>query len=269
MLNPIRILRSLYIIAIAFSIFATGAAHSQDLGPLDKALRAAGYRLYNPPRANWGPGFVFTGDVLDGKITNVREICPNLYADLEAPQSAAVLLPNFDAKDSFSFGIAIRFLKNLLGLDADLEKMQREQSISVKWSNLRETSYTDVDKWLETGEPRPIARRCRSAIEDLRARKQFEDKVFIIVRAVSPETLLYDFDSAIEVKGSASAEAWQQGKLKAEGKAEIKNRTQLETKEKLFVGYAPPVKLQEWTPSGLVSGEIIGVRGQPTALSVE
>jgi hypothetical protein len=53
-------------------------AHSQDLQPLDKALRSVGYQMYSPPRENWGPGFVFSGDIVQGRITNVREICPNI-----------------------------------------------------------------------------------------------------------------------------------------------------------------------------------------------
>jgi hypothetical protein len=268
MRNMYRIPYVVSVIAILFFIPAPGA-RAQDLGPLDKALRAAGYRLYNPPRENWGPGFVFSGDVVNGKITNVREICPNLYADLEAPRSAAVILPDFDANDSFSFGVAVNFLKGLLGLNVDVDKIQREQSISVKWKNLSEASYADMDKWLDSGEPRPIAKRCRIAIEDLRAKKQFDDRIFIIVRAVAPETLVYDFSKAVQASGSASLEAWQQGMAKAEGKADIKNQTQLETKKKLFVGYAPPFKLQDWVPTGLVSGEIVGVRAQSVDLSLE
>jgi len=165
--------------------------------------------------------------------------------------------------------MAVKFLKGFLGLNVDLEKVESERKISVKWNNLREASYADMDKWLETGEARPIVARCRAAIEDLKGKDQFKDKVFVIVRAVAPEVLVYDFGSALSGQASASAEAWQQGSVKIEGKGEIKNRTQMEFKQRLYVGYAPPVKLQDWAPTGLVSGEIVKVRGEQTSLTIE
>lgn len=244
-------------------------AQAQSLGPLEQAIRAAGYQLYNPPRENWGPGFVFTGEVVSGRIKNPREICPNLYADVEAPRSTKVLFPDFQASDSFSFGLAIKFIKGILGLDVDVGKVESERKISVKWQNLQETSYSDVDKWLESGEARPIASRCRAAIEDLKGKDQFKDRVFVIVRAVAPELLIYEFDSALSGQAGASAEVWQQGSAKIEGKGEIKNQTRLELKQRLYVGYAPPMKLQEWVPTGLVSGEVIKVRGETTNLGID
>ena len=216
-------------IALLFLALAPGA-RGQDLGPLDKALNAAGYRLYNPPRENWGPGFVFSGDVANGKITNVREICPNLYADLEAPRSVAVILPDYDANDSFSFGVAVNFLKGLLGLNVDVDKVQRERSISVKWKNLSETSYADIDKWLESGEPRPIAKLCRLAIEDLKARKQFDDRIFVMVRAVAPKRSSLTFRKPYRL---TPARQWRLGsKVRQEPKERWKLRIKLSLKQK-------------------------------------
>ena len=75
------------------------AVLAQDLGALEQALRTSGYQLYNPPRANWGPGFVFAGEVVGSQIKTVEEICPNLNGnDLGPPQEAAIAL----ASESFS-----------------------------------------------------------------------------------------------------------------------------------------------------------------------
>jgi hypothetical protein len=253
----------------ALAVATISAPSAQDLRPLEAALRDAGYQLYNPPRANWGPGFVFAGDVIRGRITNVEEICPNLYADIEAPQGAAVILPNYSAKDSFTFGLALRFLKGLIGAEADLGEVEREKSIDVKWQNLRETSYTLMDQWLEKGEPRPISKLCRLAIDDLKAKDRFNDRVFVIVRAVAPESLIYDFAAAYSAKGSASANFAEKAQAKTQGSVAGQSSTQLEIKQRLFIGYAPPVKLRSWLPSGLVSGEIVEVKGEPSNLMIE
>jgi tetratricopeptide (TPR) repeat protein len=85
---------------------SAGVATAQDLGPLKKALGE--YQPYDPPRANWGPGFVFTGEVARGRLSKIEEVCPNLYADVEAPQSAAIALPDYNAGDGISeFNIAM------------------------------------------------------------------------------------------------------------------------------------------------------------------
>jgi hypothetical protein len=266
MLNCARSLVAAYILLASAMVTTTAA---QNIEPLKEALQAAGYQLYIPPRANWGPGFVFTGDVARGRLTNVEEVCPNLYADLEAPQGAAIVLPNFNAKDSFTFGLALRFLKGLLGVDFDLDKIERERSINVRWQNLREMSYTHMDQWLENGEARPIARRCRLAVSDLLAKNQFADRVFAIVRAVAPESLIYDFSGAVNAQASTSAQLWQDAQGRAQGKAEIKNGTQLEIKQRLFVGYAPPAKLRDWLPTGQVTGDIVKVKGEASNVIIE
>jgi hypothetical protein len=253
------------IIALSYSI---EGAKAQDLSALEKALNAVGYQLYNPPRANWGPGFVFAGDIVQGRITNVREICPNLYGEIQAPQSTDILLPNYSAKDKISFGAALRFLRGAIGLNFDLEKVEQEHSVEVKWQNIRETSYTEMDKWLADGKLKPIPIQCRRAIESLQGHDAFSDRVFVIVRAVAPESLIYDFSSATSGQGSASAALLTEAQAKVQGSDGSTTATQLEIRKRLYVGYAAPVKLSEWTDPGLTSGELVKVKGQPTDLQI-
>ena len=243
------------------------AAPAQDLSPLKRALGE--YQPYDPPRANWGPGFVFAGNVAAGRISNVEELCPNLYADVEAPQSAAIALADYNASDGFSFGASLRFLKGLFGLNFDVEKIGAERTIDVKWQNLREYSYTGMDKWLETGEPRPIAKRCRLAIDELKAKNLFKDRVFVVVRAIAPTSMIYEFARAVDAKGSASARLWQDVQADARIGAALKNGTRLEIRERMFIGYIPPKKLREWLPTGHVSSEIVRVTGGTTDLVID
>jgi hypothetical protein len=255
------------IVSLVLVVIGAMAALAQDLSPLKRVLGE--YQPYDPPRANWGPGFVFTGNVGGGRISNVEELCPNLYADLEAPQSAAIVLADYNASDGFSFGASLRFLKGLFGLNFDVDKIGAERTIDVKWQNLREYSYTGMDKWLETGEPRPIAKRCRLAINELKAKDRFKDRVFVIVRAIAPASMIYEFGRAVNAKGSASAQLWQEVQANAQVRAVLKNGTRLEIRERMFMGYIPPKKLRDWLPTGHVSGEIVRVTGGTTDLVID
>jgi hypothetical protein len=257
----------LVLIPVLLTIIST-YLFGQNLAALEKLLRAAGYQLYNPPRANWGPGFVFTGDVVNGRITNVEEVCPNLYSNMGQPQGAAVVLADYSATDSFSFGAALEFLKGLIGGAVDLGGTD-QRSVTVQWKNIRELSYTRMDQWLKAGEPRPVAPRCRAAIEDLKLKNKFKDRTFVITRAVAPEVLIYDLTQAAGgyAKGSAKFMSELQGAVGGEG--HVTNSTQLVVEHRLFIGYAPPVKIDEWLPSNLVSGDIAEVRGTPSNLDLE
>jgi len=258
----------LVIINTSFSTVVFG----QDFGALEKTLRVSGYQLYNPPRANWGPGFVFAGEVTGNRIKNVEEICPNLYGnDSGPPQDATIALGDYKAEDSVGLGLSLQLLKGLLGIGLDFNRVVAERTVDIKWQDIHEVSYTHVDQWLKTGEPRPIAQPCRLAIDDLKAKNRFKDHTFVIVRAVAPQLLVYDFTRMAQVNGSAWVTYAQDFRAAMRGKPgiELKNETQLQVKQPLFVGYAAPFKIEQWLPTGLVSGEIVQVRGEPTNFVVE
>jgi hypothetical protein len=165
-------------------------------------------------------------------------------------------------------GFFFRLLKSSFGLDFDVDKAEREQSIRIRWDRLREASYTEMDKWLKTGEPRPVALRCKRAIEDLLAKGEPSNRIFIMARAVATDGLSYDFSSASKANASVSVDLLEQVKTKARGGLEIKNSTILEIKQPLFIGYAPPLQLQKWAPTGLSSPGIVSVFGASTSLTI-
>jgi hypothetical protein len=251
------------------ALFSAGTiAVGQNLAVLERALQKAGYQLYNPARANWGPGFVFAGDVVNGRIKNVVEICPTLYRDLDPPRGTTIVLSDFKSEDGFSWGLALNFLKGLLGGKLDLGA-EGEQKAEVKWQNIQEMSYPQMVGWLESGEPRPIAPQCHAAIEDLKLKKLFEGRVFVIVRAVAPESLMYDFTRALQGQGGASGRISEGIRAELQGKGRVKNETQLEITQRLYVGYAAPIKLKDYVPTGLVGEPIVEVSGKPDDLIIE
>jgi hypothetical protein len=227
------------------------------------------YHPYDPPRANWGPGFVFSGDVRGGRISNVKEVCPNLYADTEAPQDTPIAFADYNASEGLSFAASLRLLKGLFGLNFDIDQIARERTVDVKWQNVREHSYTAMDQWLESGQPRPIAARCRLAIDDIKAKNQFADRIFVIFRAAAADSVVYEFDAAANGAGSASAQLWRDAQASAKVTADFKNGTKLEIKQRLFVGYISPMKLVDWLPTGQASGEITGVKGEKTDFIID
>jgi hypothetical protein len=83
---------------LLFAVPSPGSAQT-----IERSLQDKGYHMYDPPRANWGPGFVFAGDVIADKIWKVEEICPNLYGDLDAPNKTKVVLESHEYEDSLSF----------------------------------------------------------------------------------------------------------------------------------------------------------------------
>lgn len=256
----------LLVIVVLSGVVLVAAA--QDLTVLQRTLQANGYQLYVPPRANWGPGFVFAGDVVNGKMKNVEPVCSSLYEDVGLPESTAVILPDFKAEDKFSFSLAIEFLRGLFGGKVDLGAVERDRKAEVRWHNVQEMSYPKMIAWLENGEPRPITKPCRAAIEDLKTKKQFKDRVFVIVRAVAPETLVYDFTRALSGDTGASGQFAETFKAEARGKGQIVSETQLEIKHRLYIGYAAPVKIVDWAPTGLLSGEIVTVLGAKENITI-
>ena len=265
--GPLR-RRALLLLAIVALTGAAAEAVGQDLTALQRTLEANDYQLYIPPRANWGPGFVFAGDVVDGMMKNVEAVCSNLYEDVGFPEAAAIVLPDFKAEDKFSFSLAIGFLRGLFGGKVDLSAVERDRKVEVRWHNLQEMSYPRMVGWLQNGEPRPITKPCRAAIEDLKVKNWFVDRIFVIVRAVAPETLVYDFTRALSGDTAVSAQFAETLKAEARGKGQLVSETQLEIKQRLYIGYAAPVKIVDWVPTNLVSGEIVTVRGARENLTI-
>jgi hypothetical protein len=113
---------------------------ARSVSRLEQSLRSAGYHLYNPIRSNWGPGFVFSGDVSNGRIVRIDEICPNLYADATAPNQSKILLPNYKTEDNSSLRIALDYLKKASGFandDADLARIEQQRTADITWGNIR------------------------------------------------------------------------------------------------------------------------------------
>jgi hypothetical protein len=257
---------------VGASIFLSSMAEAQNLSQLEQSLESNGYHLYKPLRSNWGPGFVFSGDISGRGIGGPVEICPNVYADLTAPNQSKILLPNYKAEDRLSLRVALDYLKKITGFandDADLARIEQQRTADITWGDIRELSYTDMDKYLLSGEPRPIQRRCQAAINDLKLRNRFEGRVFVISRSLATNQLIFDFSRALSVQAGVSANFIPRLTAGIQGRAELKDGTRLEVRDTFFVGYASPIAIKTWLPSGLVGDEIHEVKGEQSGLIIE
>ena len=145
--------------------------------------RPDGYRPLVPPRADFGPGFVFTGH-MDGN-TLVREdvLCQNLYPQIK-PQDPTVVLNNYSISSKAGGDINIslldrifRFLKwGPTSLDA---KYGQGADYTVNLGSASESYIPLSDMW-KSGKPIPVDPNCHAKIADLRLNNQFTDRVFVV-----------------------------------------------------------------------------------------
>ncbi|MGU3559418.1 hypothetical protein [Methylobacterium radiotolerans] len=234
-------------------------------------MEAAGYRPYIPPRANWGPGFVFTGTIRDGKISDVEEVCSNIYGQKIRAKSNSVLLPAYKEDNRVAISGLIEILKGALrsrSINAGAA-FDQGKTTEIRVSDAKEYSYTDEDKWIKEGVARPIAPRCLAAINDLKLKGKFDGRTFIIARAVAAEKFVYDVkDRGLALKLEGSLANVADIKVLASGNAS--GETHIEFGHSMFIGYAPPYLITEWVPTGRVSAsEIVKVKGEALDLVVE
>jgi len=241
-----------------------------DVGPLGDSLQ--GYALYEPVRTNWGPGFVFTGEVKNGKIKNVEEICPSLYGESPVTE-AGVFLPDYSGASNTDINIGLSMLESVIGKDntakINLAKYKDNKSVVVKWSSINEVSIPRSMGWMESGEPRKIKKQCFSVIEDLKARGEFEGRTFIITRAIKASSIDYNFDRAIDGDAGVELKFKELFDANAGGKWTSTGKTSLKVTSDVFVGYKTPKLLKDWVPTGLVAGEIATVSLEDSDLVIE
>lgn len=231
---------------------------------LEKSIEP--YALYYPIRENWGPGFVFSGDIVDGKIQNVEEICSNLYGDEQISDSSSIFLANYSGKDEKSLDIGVQLLKRVAGeknaATLNLADIKSVDDVDISWGDLRETSYARAEQWLKKGEPRPVEGRCESAIDDLKAKGKFIGRVFIITRALSAGSVSYEFNHLRRAGGEAKVKVHEVVEAQVAATWKVTGDTSLSINKQVYIGYAKPALLEEWVPTGLVSPGIVSVKAR-------
>lgn len=252
------------------ALIISGSAHAQ-VRTLEKIVKDAGYRLYQPPRENWGPGTVFFGRVSGGKLRVDRLLCPGIFRTV-TPSQAAVVLPDYTGTSDTDLSFGISLLEKVVGPDnaASLKGgYHAPRNVTVKWGPITEFSYFAASIYTPQGQLADVDPQCRAALRQVRQRGQM-DRVFVIDRAINLSSLTYIFkrgNDATPSGGSVGGELKIAGllSLNANIGATVRDESTLVVTKPIYIAYARPIKLAEFAPTADVSGTRVKVRLQRTA----
>ena len=268
-------LRILFWTFLVFVTLGCSVSKEPNFSRLDSILSSLNPPMtrFNPARSDWGPGFVFEGDVIDGVIRNISPICENILGDSPFTE-ANIKLANYTVESDSEFKVSIEFLKNLIkeenSAKLDLSSIRNKEDATIIWSDTKNQYYRLEDIFLNSGEPRPIPVKCISAINLLKDRGKYEKRVFIILSTISATKFKYEFNEEKISKIGIDTNIADTLTGVAGVDFSSKGKTDLEISgEKLFIGYAKPVLVVNWIPSGLISGDQFSVDVEPVNYTLE
>lgn len=257
--------QAIQIFALTVGLTTSSTALSQ-IQTLEKLAKDAGYRLYQPPRENWGPGTVFLGRVSGGKLKVERAICPSMFKTV-APVSAGVLLPDYSGTSDTDISLGISLLEKVVGPTntANLQAGYRApRNVTIKWGPIAEEAYFASSVYTSSGQTADVDAGCRAAIADVRARGRLKN-LFVIDRALKVASLTYTFKRGNDTAPSgatAGGDLKIAGIINLTGKVgvTVRDETNLIVTTPLYIAYARPVTFADFAPQAQVSGQRVRVR---------
>ena len=220
-------------------------------------VEKAGFEPYTPFRSNWGPGFLYTGD-----LSNPNPVCPNVYGnqisfdDLENPD---LVFQDIKQDNENSFSLTIGFLEDLLGDEnsakLSLGSVANSNEIDLKWGPVKEYTYYESSAF-EDGKPRPIHIDCLGPLRVRKANGTLEE-VKIITRAMAVKSL--SFSAASVSSGEGGLDVTVGKALDAslgDGKWKYKDDRSLEINSPMILGTANSRRLVDFAETLEVSGSI-------------
>jgi hypothetical protein len=247
------------VLVIAAAIFSTSSCTvPPDPTPnlLEGSIRKAGYSPYSPIRSNWGPGFLFTGD-----IGNPTPVCRNLYGEklsFDDLENAEIVFQDIKQSNSSSFDASVDFLSGLIGKDNSaklgLADASRTAKIDISWGDVKEYAYFAEDAF-GNGVARPIDTNCLAALRRLKAAGSLSE-VKMVNRAIAATSMTYKFASTNSGEVGLDASIAEKLTLSVgDGKWKFESDNSLKIERPVFLGYALPVALADFTETGEVSGD--------------
>lgn len=238
------------------------AALAKDLADVVKDM---GYRIYQPPRENWGPGTVFLGSVSGNKLKVEQAICSNLFSSV-APRSTGVALQDYTSTSNTDLSFGIGLLEKIVGSNnsANLKAgYKNPRNVTVKWGNVTEQAYFAADAYKPNGQTADLNPSCRAAINNLRRQGKLK-RLYVIDRAISADSLNYTFKRGDDtnpsgITGSGDLTIADIISVNASVGFTVKDQKTLVVTRPVFVGYAKPVQLAQFIPLANVSGNRVKV----------
>jgi hypothetical protein len=188
------------IATFSFVVALSTIASAQSLKNLERELSSLNpsMRLFNPPRSDWGPGFVFSGQVKKGKMSGVRPVCLFLFDGNPNTilTESEVALSNISSIKSRGFDASVGALSKALGPEnaAKLElKNARKSNLKVEWGDVIHRYIAD-ESLFSNGRRVPVRQECRAAIEQS-ATVRPKDSLFIVWSVLQPSALDFSFSA--------------------------------------------------------------------------
>lgn len=247
--------------AFVLACLPIGQLRAQTPSPLMPAeiqypSKPDGYRSLSPPRADFGPGFVFTGALTKNKFRVRDVVCQNLYPQLKA-KDEPVVLTNRTFSNTSGVGLDLSLLDRMLSFlglgSASFEaNYTGKVGYTVFLGSASEVYIPLGDMW--NGEaPVEVDRKCHSAIEELKRKGQFVDSVFVVSRALTINGLSFKFDKGTDISGKFVDDLEKIAKGEARisvSKSESGTNTRIDLPIHLGVVVQ---QIEHWVPSGAVA----------------
>lgn len=228
-----------------------------DRAGFERALNDAGYIMYYPTRADWGPNTVLEAELENKILKNTKLLCQRAYRYPKIVENVKVTLSDYDARTEKEFSIGLELLKAVLGpkmtgkLNLDGKKTS---ALELKLENSREDSMAEEEKFDEDGNPRELMPQCYSLLKE-RKDKGTLSQVFIVLRAIK-SGVSYDLSKTTEFTGAAEVSVKDVVGVDPNGRWKIISNTEFLVDDDQYVGVATGgiVAINDFLPSGLVSG---------------
>jgi hypothetical protein len=249
---------SLIIIGVVFSFF--GCATTKGLGPLESKLKEHGFSVYNPPRSNRGPGWVFRFvKTFDGR-TVPSTVCENIYPDAKTVDGRLVL-PNITQDKSVDLSLAIDLLSGIIDppLQAKAE-LKDVGNVTISWGPVRVRELSPGNKFTAEGAIRKIDEACYAELESLKARQEIQDSIFVVQEAAVVNRFNYHFHGDTEASAKLRGQYKKILGVDFDSRVKAVDDTTLEITEDTNLGFIA-VALTEWVPTGnktVVTAKIAG-----------
>jgi hypothetical protein len=182
---------------------ATRTLQSPDLtwGSIDPLTEADVIALV-PPRTGWNPGLIFEGSVDGDKINAERVVCRNLFGDA-APEPDYIIIQTGETRKDRNFSVGADLAADLIpGVDikADLAKIEASNFVKIEAERAALLHYT-----LEEQLTLQPSLTCLRAIDLLKQRGRFQERVFIIPAVFAVQGLRYEISDTAAAGGELGA----------------------------------------------------------------
>jgi hypothetical protein len=232
------------------------------INAISDEVEKLGFTVYNPPRADRGPGWVFHFvKTFDGK-TVPGTVCTSLYPD-ERVVDAKISIPNVKSTDnadvSFGLGLLDGLIDNVQKASADLSA-KSIKTLSINWGDLTARELPEERKFTEEGKRVPIGNACAARLRELRQANQL-GTVFMVQQAVQAKSMTVSVEQDRNAGASLDVSLYEVLTVKPSAKVSQKSNSSIDVTDPRYIGFVA-VAVLNWIPTDQLGAETATVSGR-------